>query len=454
MSGQREPGRASRGARERGQAMLLTVLLLAVGAAAVVYTLATPAKLAIQADKTTAAALSLARDALVGYAVQWASQPGVLPCPDVDNDGSADAPCGVTGATAIGRLPWKTLGLPALRDGAGECLWYAVSGNFKNSGMSGPAVLNSGSLGTLTVNSGTGVPVLTGANAALAIVFAPGAPLPSQDRTPTGTSVCGGNTNAANYLDTQTIGAMTFNNATGGGTNNFAMASTTPGPTSLNDKLMPITRDTLFPAVEMRVAREVRQGLIDYFNQPPGIPRQYFPLAAQFPNNVATDATYRGYVPTSNTHCLTDLALPAWFTTNNWQQFMVYAVAPQCTPKIVIASMTFATGTPTPPGACNCVVGPLTTTCESPTIDTTASNCNNTAAGPLLTVSGNPNVQAIVMPASYTLAGQVRPCTTIAECLEAVSGSNENIDPVDNYVYVKPVRSPNSNNDNLAIVGP
>ncbi len=29
----------------------------------------------------------------------------------------------------IGRLPWRTLGLEPLRDGNGECLWYAVSGS-------------------------------------------------------------------------------------------------------------------------------------------------------------------------------------------------------------------------------------------------------------------------------------------------------------------------------------
>ena len=33
----------------------------------------------------------------------------------------------------MGRLPWKTLGLDALKAGPGECLWYAVSGTYKNS---------------------------------------------------------------------------------------------------------------------------------------------------------------------------------------------------------------------------------------------------------------------------------------------------------------------------------
>jgi hypothetical protein len=33
----------------------------------------------------------------------------------------------------MGRLPRKTPGLDALKDGSGECLWYAVSGTYKNS---------------------------------------------------------------------------------------------------------------------------------------------------------------------------------------------------------------------------------------------------------------------------------------------------------------------------------
>src|SRR5262249_1724971 len=156
-------------------------------------------------------------------------------------------------------------------------------GNFKNSGVSGPAVLNSDSLGTLVVNDASGAAILSGSNAALAIVFAPGTPLPTQDRTPAGTSVCGGNTNAAGYLDAQTIGGTPFNNATGGGISNFVMATTTPGPTDLNDKLMPITRDAVFPTVEMRVARELRLSLRNFFSDPVAGPRQYYPLPAILP---------------------------------------------------------------------------------------------------------------------------------------------------------------------------
>jgi hypothetical protein len=117
--------------RERGQAMVLTVLLLAVGAVAVVYTLATPAKTAIENDKKTAAAMVQARDALVGWSVARSpivgppsARPGELPCPDIDNSGTDAGGCA---AGAIGRVPWRSLGIAEPKDGAGETLWYAIA---------------------------------------------------------------------------------------------------------------------------------------------------------------------------------------------------------------------------------------------------------------------------------------------------------------------------------------
>src|SRR5689334_19147629 len=124
MSAQCPPRRAPRGARQGGQAMLLTVLLLGVGVSAVVYTFASPAKRSIEAERITAAALADAKTALIGYAVGIRVDAGVagtprigdLPCPDITNTGVAGGSCSNGGGTTIGRLPWKTLGLPDLRD--------------------------------------------------------------------------------------------------------------------------------------------------------------------------------------------------------------------------------------------------------------------------------------------------------------------------------------------------
>ncbi|MDH3282594.1 MAG: hypothetical protein OEQ18_15915, partial [Gammaproteobacteria bacterium] len=93
-----------------------------------------------------------------------ANRPGGLPCPDTDNNGEEELNCG-----EIGRLPWRTLDVPELRDSAGAKLWYAVSPNYLNRAASEP--LNSDVPGQLS---------LDGADGIVALVFAPGAPLGAQ----------------------------------------------------------------------------------------------------------------------------------------------------------------------------------------------------------------------------------------------------------------------------------
>ncbi|MEM7252983.1 MAG: hypothetical protein AAF493_16325 [Pseudomonadota bacterium] len=55
--------------------------------------------------------------------------PGPLFCPDLDDDGIPEPTCGP--GTLVGKLPWRTLGLGDVRDGAGERLWYAVSPRYR-----------------------------------------------------------------------------------------------------------------------------------------------------------------------------------------------------------------------------------------------------------------------------------------------------------------------------------
>src|SRR5262249_17835018 len=121
--------------RQRGFALILVFLVLGVAFSSLLFSYITPFGPTINNDKVTSAALVQARAALTGVAagvnLTGAQRPGDLPCPDLNNDGTAEASCS-TLVSRIGRLPWKTLGLPDLRDGAGERLWYAVSTNFKN----------------------------------------------------------------------------------------------------------------------------------------------------------------------------------------------------------------------------------------------------------------------------------------------------------------------------------
>jgi len=404
-------------ASQRGQAFLLSLLVLFIGISAVIYNFATRATQEIKKGNTTAAALAQARDALIGYAASNANQPGVLPCPDSGNDGSADSPCGALGVTAIGRLPWKTLGQESLRDGAAECLWYAVSANFKNSGVSGPAVINSDKAGTLAVYDSNGT-IMHAASEIAAIVFAPGEGLAGQDRAPAGTTTCGGNMTADAYLDSYTVGATTYNNATGSGTNSFIVGPSAQ-TSQFNDKLLPLTTKALFSVVEMRVLREMRTALRTYRTN-----NGYFPSA----NPYAT-ATYncvytswQARLPLNiNAGCPAYVnwgaELPAWFGTNNWQTVTYYAVS-----------------------ACRVgTVGGFVQTF----IDSLCATFGD------LTVAGTPNVHAVVFTAGQAIAalGQARPCANVSACLDDAANQDGN------STFVQPVASA-TNNDRVLIVRP
>lgn len=389
--------------------MIFVALLLLLGVSAAIYTTASSTSVSIanrQAEQT-AKTLAQVKEALIGYAASNPNQPGVLPCPDNDNDGSADSPCGALGVTAIGRLPWKTLKLPDLRDGSGECLWYAVSANFKNSGVSGPSSVNSDSPGTLVVNDTGGTPVYSGSNAVLAIVFAPGGTLSGQDRSPSSTTVCGGNTTVANYLE--------GSNQNGAATNTFVSGQAT---TTFNDKLLPITSDALFQVTEYRVAREIRANLAAYFAA-----NLYYPFANSYADSTygCTPLLTRGRIPNPGNYSISaDCAgladwpvasqPPAWFVANNWHLLTYYTVAPAC-----------INTTPNCAGA-----GYITV--------------NNTQAP-------NNDKRALVIVAGRALGGQPRPCAGVADCLE--DAENTNLDDV----YVKnPISS--AFNDKFVIVAP
>ena len=285
MSVRLRPCRAPSAARQRGQAMLLTVLLLAVGISAVIYNFVAPAKESIERDRITAAALAQAKAALIGYAIGVdlsvsGPRPGDLPCPDRDNDGSSappDSPC--TGAV-LGRLPWKTLGLPDLRDGYGERLWYAVSSNFKNSprtacSTAGAAgCLNSDTRGTITIRNRDGTVRSDGSNpdpytpsGVIAVIIAPGAILRRQDGTLQDRSAAGQN-NPINYLDVLSGTEDNAAFADGSNVDGFIAGDIRDASNNLivNDRLLTVTYQDLMPLMERRVAKEALNCLASYAN--------------------------------------------------------------------------------------------------------------------------------------------------------------------------------------------
>jgi hypothetical protein len=241
--------------RQHGQVIILTVLILALGTGFLVYSMAGFRSIDYGKDSKTELALAQVKQALIGWSAARTPtatspniRPGELPCPDIDNDGLDDA----CAAGAIGRVPWKTLGIPEPLDGSGETLWYAISGPFRYKYTVTTPPITSDTLGNLLVFQSTSATTLT--SQAIAVLFAPGPPLGTQSRgattalcSTTGTTIQQRNC-AANYLES-TGGA---NNAQTGGPFIQATASGT-----FNDRVLAITSADLMPLVEQRVAREM-----------------------------------------------------------------------------------------------------------------------------------------------------------------------------------------------------
>lgn len=141
------------------------------------------------------AAMATAKAALIAHAVSYRDvHPdesfGFLPCPDTSGSGTEQMPCGKAGKISIGLLPYKTLGLPDLRDADGNCLWYVVSGSFKTNPKTSP--FNWDTRGDISVRNAAGTTLAApddGSGGAAAVIVAAGAPLASQRRS--GTGVCG-----------------------------------------------------------------------------------------------------------------------------------------------------------------------------------------------------------------------------------------------------------------------
>ncbi|WP_283745220.1 hypothetical protein [Sideroxydans sp. CL21] len=236
-------------------------------------------------DQQAADVLVQAKDALIGRAVSDASHPGSLPCPDNSAPGSplwGTAP-GTTYSgghcpSYIGRLPWKTLGIPELHDANGEDLWYALSPTLRDNNAAQP--INSDTPGWLSL---TGTITL---NNVAAVIFAPGAAICGQSRSSTAT--------ANQYLET-----LSTISTTGPTPISVRSASNDCSNFPYNDNLLAITTDQIFQPVEKRLVREVKACLDTYA----GSSANKYPWPALTSDTTYTSAsgTLFGRVPTQPT---------------------------------------------------------------------------------------------------------------------------------------------------------
>jgi len=260
-------------ARHSGIALLVLMIAIALTISAYYFSSISIVDIQVNNMEVTRKALKDAKKALLSYAVMHAGlngagtgagsgdpgEYGYLPCPYItqalaSDEGQQNTSCGGKNISSIGYLPWKSLQSGILKDGSGSCLWYAVSGSYKN--WSNSELINEDTNGMFQIVDSSLVPnVIQGVQAedrVVAIVFAPGATLAAQNRDFNNASLCGRDgTNVSAYLE----GNASTNNATLTGVaeqiDQFIQASITSDTAAVpyNDYFITITRDEIWQAV-------------------------------------------------------------------------------------------------------------------------------------------------------------------------------------------------------------
>jgi hypothetical protein len=257
--------------RQDGMALLalMAIVVLVMAYVLVSRFNAASAFVAIDRDQN-GKVLNQAKQALIGWAARQAAttgenNPGRLPCPEAGaffgtaNEGTAAGNCTLP---AIGRLPWRTLGLDKLVDAANEPLWYVVSPGWALSNSTMPALttyINSNSVGQLTVD---GL-----ANNAVALIIAPG-------RTFNAATACSavaqvravaGAPNRTNYLECDNAAGATF--------------VTTGASDAFNDQVVRVTAAEVLPEIEAAIAERIAREIV------PALQTVYLPAAWGFPGS-------------------------------------------------------------------------------------------------------------------------------------------------------------------------
>jgi type II secretory pathway pseudopilin PulG len=261
---------------QRGVALLIMLVVLVLGALYFVVSQSNAASLKNARDKVTEDALAQAKDALIAYAVTYAENhpatdevPGFLPCPEDSNtakvEGQEASGCGAKNVSQIGRLPWKSLGLPPLRDASGNCLWYVVSGTFKNGNPTTKTdLMNWDTPGQLDIQDASGNYVAGPGfdTTVAAVVIAPGLPTggKTQPQDASGSDVCGGDRDASNYLEganatpsgyAYDAGQLLANEITTLRSDG-SVISVGSSSVTVNDRLIAITPKEIFDAIQRR----------------------------------------------------------------------------------------------------------------------------------------------------------------------------------------------------------
>jgi type II secretory pathway pseudopilin PulG len=316
MSVGAESSRARHG--QRGFALLVTLLVLVIGAATVFISARSTSGDGAR-EQASSRLLADAHRAVNTYAQFGGTnnKPGALPCPDTSepddagNAGVAGSHCqGTPDPVYLGRMPWRTVDLPDDSGHTGPGIWYAIDGDYQDHTQ--PGALNAESAAGLTL-LGAGLPG-TG-QPRVAVLIVPGPALAGQEGRP--------GTDVEDYLEGENAdGDTTFRDCS--------------DVADCNDRVIGITRDQLFDRVQRRVVDGIARAL-DNAEERLG----HLPWASAFGDSTMScepDLT-RGRLARNPGGCagsepwLRDEDFDggdAWITDNAWDELVVYEVDPDC----------------------------------------------------------------------------------------------------------------------------
>jgi hypothetical protein len=265
--------------RQRGAALLALAALVVMGATWGLMSAFNAVGRSQAQAAHNARVLAEAKAALVAWVAMRAleaaeTNPGRLPCPQAWGDvGSASEgrAAAVCSAPAIGWLPWRTLGLPALTDASGAPLWYAVAPGWHLPNSSAALLINSNSPGRLTLDE----------RPAVALLVAPGAALGADCHGRKQSQALRVPANPRDFLDCYQGTAF----------------RTVPGLS--NDQIVAVTTADLLPALEAAIAKRMERDIVPalksvYATAQWGLDAAHplFPFAAPFADPASSD--FRG----------------------------------------------------------------------------------------------------------------------------------------------------------------
>lgn len=265
--------RQARPSAQRGVALLALLIMLILAGGYAFYRSTNFGNSQTQEHDIILLRLAQAKEAVIAYAVNDATRPGRLLCPDQIGNGVSPLLTRDDCDNYAGMLPWKTLRLVENTDGQGGMFRYHLSPSF--GGQSVNVLLNSETATTLRLDVSAG----NNSNDIAAVIIATrGAPDPRN---------ADGDDYFFNYDRTNEL--------------------STPED---NDIVIAITRQELMAAVEQRIANELRTCLDQHANSTDNLQKTY-PWPAPLSNTIfkgAEDSLF-GMVPDTQPSSNPELAL-------------------------------------------------------------------------------------------------------------------------------------------------